>query len=49
MARRIQGDIEVDPFVLRRDLEFFVPLDVAKIGADERLRDVPFPKFVLCV
>src|ERR1051326_6616033 len=32
MTRRIEIDIEIDPFAARRNLEFLVPANVLKIG-----------------
>ena len=46
MARRVQIDIQVYPFPSRRDLEFFIPADIAEVRADKRLGYVPLPKFV---
>lgn len=42
-SERAQVDIQVSPFILRRDFEFLVAFDVVEIGTDEHLRNLPLP------
>src|SRR3954452_21998078 len=46
MMRFAEINFQIDPFALRRNLEFFVMPDVCEIGSDENLRHIPVPKFV---
>jgi hypothetical protein len=40
----VEIDVEVNPFALRREFEFFIAADVLEVGANEGLGDVPVPE-----
>src|SRR6185369_4887244 len=46
VPRSVQIDIEIDPFSLRRDLEFLVATNVLEVRTDKHFGHIPFPQLI---